>query len=253
VGELVYNFLNPVAARDNALQAAADLLAIPRSLASFAAAGIPLDGARMSLYGHSQGGNAASLVAARQSPYGTIVMSGTGGSLIQTLLGKTKPVNLPAVLPFLLGEQGAASVDAGHPVLNLMQMFFERSDSVSFGRRLFREPVTGMPPHHVLHVYGLDDNFSVVPTQRAYALAAGFKVAGPVLDSYGLDPVTMVPPISNNEYYMPVGRLTAMQLQYQPDATYDGHFVSTQHPKARAAIQQMLVTAARDGIPSVTP
>jgi hypothetical protein len=65
VGNLVYNFLNPVAARDNALQAAADLLAIPRSLTSFAELLIPLDGKRLSLYGHSQGGNGASLVAAR--------------------------------------------------------------------------------------------------------------------------------------------------------------------------------------------
>jgi hypothetical protein len=91
VGELVYNFLNPRAARDNALQAAADLLAIPHGLAGFAAQGIVLDGTKLALYGHSQGGNGASLVAARQSSYGTIVMSGTGGTLIYTLRGTAVP------------------------------------------------------------------------------------------------------------------------------------------------------------------
>ena len=125
VGELVYNFLNPRAARDNALQAAADLLAIPHGLAGFAAQGVVLDGTKLALYGHSQGGNGASLVAARQSSYGTIVMSGTGGTLIYTLLGKTQPVNIPAVLPYLLGEVGPSAVDATHPVLGLMQMYFE--------------------------------------------------------------------------------------------------------------------------------
>jgi hypothetical protein len=182
-------------------------------------------------------------------------MSGTGGTLIFTLLGKTNPVDVPAVLPYLLGEMGATWVDASHPVLNLMQMYFERSDSVNFARRLFREPTADMTPHHILHIYGLADTYSVVPTQQAYGLAAGFHVGPPLLDGYGLDLATTVPPFSNNEYFGRVGRLTALQLQYQPEpaGAYDGHFVSTNNPAARAAIQQMLVTAARDGIPTVTP
>lgn len=251
VGELVYNFLNPRAARDNALQAAADLLAIPHSLAGLAAQGIVLDGGKLALYGHSQGGNGASLVAARQSSYGTIVMSGTGGTLIYTLLGKTQPVNVPAVLPYLLGEPSA--VDATHPVLALMQMYFERSDSVNFGRRLFHEPLPTMTPHHILHVYGTKDSYSVVPTQQAYALAAGFHFAAPVVEAFGPFPFTEPSPVSNNDFFGSYAKLTAVQIQYQPGPTYDGHFVSTQHPGARAAIQQMLVTAARDGIPTVTP
>jgi hypothetical protein len=251
VGELVYNYLNPSAARDNAMQAVADLMAIPRGLASLAAEGITLDQTRLSLYGHSQGGNAASLVAARQSAYGTIVMSGTGGLLIQSLIGKTQPVNVPAVLPYLLGEVGPIAVNAGHPVLNLMQMYFERSDSVNFGRRLFHEPLATMTAHHILHVYGTNDSYSVVETQQAYALSAGLQVAAPEVDKFGLELTT--PPVSRNEYFGPVGKLTAVEIQYKPDATYDGHFVSTQNPSARAAIQQMLVTAARDGVPTVSP
>ncbi len=251
VGELVYNFLNPLAARDNGLQAAADLLAIPRGLDGFAAQGIPLDGKRLALYGHSQGGNAASLVAARQSSYGTIVMSGTGGTLIYTLLGKTQPVNVPAVLPYLLGETGAAAVDASHPVLNLMQMYFERSDSVNFARRLFKEPLADMTPHHILHVYGIDDSYSVVKTQQSYALAAQLKAALPLVDAFGLD--TVAAPVSFNEFFGWSGKLTAVQIQYAPAAGHDGHFVSTENSSARAAIQEMLVTAARDGVPTVSP
>ena len=110
-----------------------------------------------------------------------------------------------------------------------------------------------MTPHHLLHVYGLADTYSVVLTQQAYGLAAMFKVAPPVLDAYGLYPLGTQPPYSSNEFFGHAGKLTALQIQYQPDGTYDGHFVSTDNPQARAAIQQMLVTAARDGIPTVTP
>jgi hypothetical protein len=217
------------------------------------ALGIPIDGKRLAVYGHSQGGNGASLVAARQSSYKTVVMSGTGGMLIQTLLGKTQPVNVPAVLPYLLGEAGP--LDESNAVLNLMQMYFERSDSVNFGRRLFRDPLVGALPRHVLHVVGTADSYSVINTQRAYALAAGFQVAGAAV-AFPLVPA--VAPVWNNQDFAsdfgPIYQsLTAVDLQYQPDVTYDGHFVSTQNPAARAAIQQMLVTTFRDGIPTVSP
>jgi hypothetical protein len=253
VGELVYNFLNPAAARDNALQAAADLLAIPGILPQLAAAGLVLDGHRLALYGHSQGGNAASLVAARESKYGGIVMSGTGGTLIFTLLGKTQPVNVPAVLPYLLGEVGPAVVDGTHPALSLMQLYFERADSVNFGRRLFLDPSATMTPHHLLHVYGTNDSYSVVTTQQAFGLAARFRVGTPAVDNFGLMTDPNGPPYSNNAFFFPFGQMTALEIQYQPDPSYDGHFVSTQNPRARAAIQQMLVSYARDGIPTVTP
>ena len=253
VGELVYNFLNPAAARDNALQAAADLLAIPHGLDGFAEKGIVLDSTRLALYGHSQGGNGASLVAARQSRYGAIVMSGTGGTLIYSLLGKTQPINIPAVLPYLLGEPGPTAVDVNHPVLNLMQMYLDRSDSVNFGRRLLQELWPTMTIHHILHVYGTQDSYSVVEAQRAYAIAAGFQVATPIVDDFGLKPI--VPPVSGNVSFRSYDDQpeTAVEIQYQPSAAYDGHFVSTQNLSARAAIQEMLVTFARDGVPTVSP
>jgi hypothetical protein len=134
-----------------------------------------------------------------------------------------------------------------------MQMYFDRADSVNFGRRLFRESLPTMTPHHILHVYGTKDSYSVVPTQQAYALAVGIQVAPPIIDSFGLAPVIGAPPVSYNEFFGSYAKLTAVELQYQPDASYDGHFVSTQNPAARAAIQQMLVTAARDGVPTVSP
>jgi predicted esterase len=253
VGELFYNFLNPRAARDNSLQAAADLLVIPRALGGFATQSIKIDPARVALYGHSQGGNAASLALAYQAGYGAGVMSGTGGTLIFTILQKSQPVNAGALLPFLLGEE---SVDENDPVLNLMQMFFERSDSVNFGRRLFLEPSAGVTRRHALHVYGTDDSYSPVETQRRYAQAAGFPVATPLVDSYPTEPAygmgTIAPPIKSNQPFGTVDLITAAQIQYQP-AGYDGHFVSTKNPSARAAVQRFIVTFVRDNAPTIVP
>jgi len=261
VGELVYNFLNPRAARDNALQAAADLLAIPRALDGFATQPIypiKIDSAHVALYGHSQGGNAASLALAFQAGYGAGVMSGTGGTLIFTLMQKSQPVDLASVLPFLLGE---AVVGADDQVLNLMQMYFERSDSVNFGRHLFLEPFDGVTRRHALHVYGTSDSYSPIETQRRYAEAAGLRVATPLADdylaNYGLAPID--PPVTDNQPFGTLDPVTAAQIQYQPavDSTgklqYDGHFVSTQNPSARTAIQTFLMTFMRDDAPTIQP
>jgi hypothetical protein len=250
---LVYNFYNPRAARDNGLQAAADLLALPRAFAGQVTTGIKLDSGHIALYGHSQGGNATALAAARDAGYGAAVMSGTGGTIMLTLLGRTQPVNLAVMLPLLVGD---SPVDQNHPVLNLIQMYFERSDPVNFARRLFREPIAGAQRRHVLHVYGTSDSYAPVETQRRYAQAAAFQVALPLVDTYPTLPeysmVTVALPISANQAFGTLANITAAQAQYAPNG-YDGHFVSTNNPAARQTIQKMLVTFVRETNPIIGP
>jgi pimeloyl-ACP methyl ester carboxylesterase len=251
--ELVYNFLNPRAARDNALQAAADLLAIPRALPGLAAQTAAFDLAHVSLYGHSQGGNAAALALATSPDFGAGVMSGTGGTLLITLLQKEHPVSVKNLLPVLLSEP---SVDEDDPVVNLVQMYFERSDTVNFGRRLFREPNPGVPARHVLHIYGTKDSYAPVETQRRYAQAGRLSVATPFVDDYPIkyDMQGLPGPITANQAFGTLGTsITAAQIQYAPIGSDDGHFVSTNVPAARAALQRFLTTFITDSAPTISP
>jgi pimeloyl-ACP methyl ester carboxylesterase len=248
--ELVYNFLNPRAARDNALQAGADLFAIVRAVESLGtAAGTKLDKAKVALYGHSQGGNAAAIAGGREPGYGVVVLSGTGGTLLYSFLKKTNPVNVAGALPFVLGDP---VVDENHPALNLLQMYFDRSDPVNYGRRFLTEPPMGVMPHHLLHVFGIKDTYSPVETQLTFAQAARLPLAGAVQDpAHNLAVETMAAPIMAN-HQAATGKVTAVHMQYAPGA-YDGHFVSTQNDNARKAIRQMLVTFMRGGTPAVQP
>jgi predicted esterase len=251
--ELVYNFVNPQAARDNAVQAAADLLALPRALPGLVAQTAQIDLAHVGLYGHSQGGNAAALALAISPDYGLGVMSGTGGTLLLTLLEKEHPVSVKTLLPMVLLD---SPVGEDHPFLNLVQMYFERSDTVNFGRRLFREPNPGMPARHVLHIYGTSDSYAPVETQRRYAQASRFKVALPWVDNYPseYDLEGIATPIKANQSFGSLDTpITAAQIQYQPAAGKDGHFVSTQVPAARAAIQNFLTTFITDSAPTIAP
>jgi hypothetical protein len=115
----------------------------------------------------------------------------------------------------------------------------------------------GIGPRHVLHVYGSNDSYAPNKTQLRYAQAAEFPVALPLADmdttalsqQYGLG--ALASPLKANVLFNNATPITAAQIQYQPNATYDGHFVSTENPDARTAIQTFLVTFARDDAPTI--
>jgi predicted esterase len=258
VTELFYNFMNPLAARDNSLQATADLFALARAVETFSAGGIKLNAAKLGLYGHSQGGNAAANAVPFEPLYGAVALSGTGGTLILSLLHKTQPVNIPQVLPFALGETKV--IDENHPVLNLLQMYLDRADPVNYGRRLFSDPIAPAVPRHALHVFGTSDTYSPEATQRTYAQSAGFVIVGPVVDPVDMKDIAemrklpaIAAPAKGNLTTAAGAAITAVQAQYAPTGKDDGHFVSTQNPAARKAVRQMLGTFVRDGVPTVTP
>ena len=249
--ELVYNFANPAAARGNTLQAAADLFALARALPALAARGLPLQTSVAALYGHSQGGTAAALAAAHEPRFGVVVLSGTGGALTLSLLGKNEPVAIAPLFPFLLGDD--APVDAAHPLLALLQMYFDAADPLNHASRI----VSGFAsapglPRHVLHVFGAQDQYTPDVTQRHFARAAGLPVLHPVGQDPGAGaedaPVVQAPVRANLR--IGAGAVTAVQAQYLPDG-YDGHFVSTRNPSARSAIQRMLGSYFRDDAPVV--
>jgi dienelactone hydrolase len=240
--DLVYNFVNARGARDTTLQAAADLFVVARALEGFAA--VPVDATKLMVYGHSQGGNAAALAVPYEPLFGTSVLSGTGGTLSFSLLAKKKPVDVAAGIPLLLGDP---KVDEFHPVLNVLQMYFDRSDGVNFGRRLFRDPPAGVKAHSALHIYGTGDTYAPVRTQQTYALSAAFPVLTPVIDDFMLRPV--MGPVTGN-ITSGGAMVTGLEAQFTP-ADYDGHFVSTENAAARALIQQSLETFVRDGLPTM--
>lgn len=170
------------------------------------------------------------------------MLAGTGGTVALGLLTKRQPIDVHALLPAIVGD-----VDVGpdHPVLALVQEMFDIGDPVNFVRHVAREPLPGVPARNVLHVYGTDDSYAPVETQRTVATAADLPVVGPVVDDFGLAPVAA--PAHGNQ-----GGVTAVEAQYRP-VRDDGHFVDTLHPAARRAIREALGTFFRDGVATVAP
>lgn len=256
---LVFNFLNPRAARDVFLQGAADLFGLVYWAESYtlAAADSPtgfdvsFDPTRIAIYGHSQGANHAMLMLPYEPSVIAALISGGGGDLTESLLTKTSPINIARAVPLaLLDVAGDGSLVAGdnHPALALIQMIYERSDGVNFGRGVYREPI-GMTGRHVFMTYGMGDTFSTERTMNAYARSVGFEHIEPMLGDVGLgDPVPA--PLSGNVTIEMLDYTVGLR-QYAPDPGDDGHFVSTQTTQGFDDTTRFLLEALSGQIPPI--
>jgi hypothetical protein len=256
---LFFNFVNPRAARDNVLQGAADVMSVLYFLEQGSVAmsdspipaGFSFDITRTALFMHSQGATHAALMLADEPLARNVVLSGVGGDLTQSLLNKTQPVDIRALLPLALrdiGGDGSLPTGDMHPALALFQMFFDAADPVNVARRLSRAPAPGQVGTHVFMTYGLGDTYSPEATMQAYAVAGGISAVNPTLVTFSVP--TADAPVSGNR--MVNGEsMTIAHRQYQPTAPVDGHFVATQTAEGRTDTQRFIMQALAGQTPVI--
>ena len=165
-----------VAGKLDTMKAAADQLTLLENASPFGATmlaevGVPLDASHVALVGHSQGGIAVTLAAARAPVSAPVVLSGTGGGLRDTLVTKTSPYRLKALLQIALADP---QLDDGryHPVISLMQGYLEDADPASYGRGVTVAPLAGSQAKHVLLVIGLADTYTPNTTSVTVSVRA---------------------------------------------------------------------------------
>lgn len=257
---LVFNFANPRAARDNFLQGAADLMALVYWAESYVmpSADAPtdfdvrFDPSRMVIFGHSQGATHAQLMVPFEPGIIAALLSGAGGDLTESLLTKTRPVNIAGAVPLaLLDVASNGTLIAGdyHPALALLQMFYERADPVNYGILYHAEPVD-MMGHHVFQTYGLGDSFSTERTMSAFARSARMPHVAPELVAIGGLGTILSPPVMGNVTIATVPYTVGLR-QYMPDSGNDGHFVSTQTAQGRMDAVRFLNEALAGVVPSI--
>lgn len=267
---LFYNFLNPRAARDNVLQGSADMMAVIRFIkeGDGLAAGSPLpaavelDPTRIALMGHSQGATHASLVISYEPDIIGAVLSGNGGNLASSLLTKTSPVDIAAVVPLGLMDPDKSFKLAGgefNPALSVIQWMFDASDPVNYAPHLIRSPTTQVPSgHHVFMTYGLTDTYSTESTQQAYIRAAGrgMPAVTPMLRPLQGDGdpnpwPTEAPPVSGNAMIGGEPRTIAVR-QYTPKDGSDGHFVGIRNGQdGRPDVERFLTQLLSGQTPAI--
>jgi len=249
--ELFFNLLNPHAAKYNPMQGAADIFQLVRVVESFVeqvngVGEVRLDPTRIYFFGHSQGVISGPLAIPFEPAIRGVVYSGGGALLIESLLNKTNPVDVTGAVQFILAD---GDLGYTHPVLNLIQLYFESVDAINYMALHFLNPVAGASPRHTLISYGVGDTYSPNATGRALIRSAAAHLVTPVLD-----PISYVgetdPPVIGNRWG---GNLTEGAVQLDTDTTYDGHFVMFQNPDGATIYTTFLGTMDTDpgGVPTI--
>jgi hypothetical protein len=249
---IIFNLTNFVAMRDNLRQSALELILHAQLIGAGAyspdvsdcpgATGpVRFDTAHLGVMGHSLGASILPLAAAWEPRYGAIILSGSGGSWIENLIYKQKPI---AVKPFaeLLLNETAGSLTAFDPAVTIAQWAGEPADSQLYGRRLITDLAPGAAPRHVLMEQGIVDHYILPRIANVTSLSVGLDLAGTALDD---DPeyvdqqrvLDLLPLVSHGHLDYPVqGNVhgtTAVVVQHHGDAIEDGHEVvfQTDPPK----------------------
>ena len=259
-----FNFQNPLSARNNPIQGAADDFSLLRlalglryprgdkSLLTYPE--VRFDPARVYFFGHSQGGLTGPPFLAYEPLVKGAVLSGAGGGLYFALLNKTQPIDITSVVSSIVLDN---PLDEFNPVLSLLQTWVERSDSINYGPLLTRQPVRGpdgelLAPKPIYQSMGLVDHYTPVPNIEALAVAIGGNLVGPQLEPIeGLAlrrREVLTAPVTDN-----LDGTTAVLTQYTATGG-DGHFVVFNVPAAQRQSAQFLGTLAATGTATlVTP
>ncbi len=241
---LVFNFRNPRAALGNFSQAAAETMVFARLLASWnseapdiAGAQDTLDPASVLFFGHSQGGISGPLAIPFVDAVEEMVISGTGGGLIESLLRKSAPVDVKDGVIVALQDE---NVGRTHPVLSLIQHYYDAVDPINYGEKLFYAPIDG---HKVatFHPLGLTDVHTPPKTMKALSQAMRAMLA-------------KSPSLSEDDYE-PFGGVQQVELPYTVSSVLtveygvppeDGHFVVFENADAIRHYTNFIGTAILD-------
>jgi pimeloyl-ACP methyl ester carboxylesterase len=247
---LFYNLINPKAARDNILQAAADLFQLVRVVENFSTITteeVLLDPDKMYFFGHSQGTQGQFMAAAYEPAVKGIILSGAGGYLLESLLGKTEPIDVPTALRLAMMD---VSVDRYHPLLNIVQAAFDQVDPLNYRRAIFVDDMTemGISARSVFMSSGVGDSYT--PEKTQYAIAKGLWLKQSVTSGTAIDGISELEELPHTRTYGFGGGVTAVVVRYEP-GDYDGHFVMFNNEDAIKQADEFVRTMIADEYPTL--
>jgi len=246
---LVFNFRNPRASLGNFLQSGAEAVVLVRRLVNWNAdlpdtpgADTHIDPNNVLFLGHSQGGITGGLALPYLTEVTFAVLSGTGGGLVESLLRKSSPVDVKDGVVVALQDE---NVKRTHPVLAMLQNYFDSVDPINFAEQMFYAPVDGHKVK-VFHPLGLEDKHT--PPNTMKALSAAMRA---VLAKSKSLPEDQFEEFSGvQKVKLPYKVTTGLTVEYAP-VDGEGHFVIFSNVDAILHYTNFLGTAVKYGTPYV--
>lgn len=273
---LIFNVFNATALRDNIRESALELILFAHILPTLSidagacpgvAATVRLDSRRLGLMGHSIGASIAPLVLAGEPLYRLAILSGAGGSYIENILWKRKPLEVLPLAEALLQYPADSHLSQSEPALTLVQWAAEPSDPPVYAHRIVQKPAADAAPRHVLMEQGIVDNYILPNIANASSLSLGLDLGGAPLDTDSVrlpmqTPVlTVLPLIGRGPIALPVAgnltvggtKVTAVVVQHPEDGIQDGHEVVFQTEPPKHQYRCFLASFAAGKTPVVPP
>jgi hypothetical protein len=267
---LIFNIANPYAIRDNIRQSAVELVLTAHILDTLtvdasacptvASASVKFDVTKLALMGHSMGSTISPLATAFEPRFGASIFSGCGGSFIDNVLYKEKPVPIAPLAGILVGYAPLARrLTEGDPAVSLVQWAAESADPPTYGPRILNGSGA---PHSVLMFQGIVDHYIMPPMANASTLSFGIDLAGPEIDTQSLEiadftPITKVLPLSQRSAIaLPAqanvaSNITGVVVQWPSDGIEDGHEIMFQRQEPKYQYRCFLASYAKGGAPVV--
>lgn len=270
-GLLFFNFLNPVAFRDNVRQSAFEQTVAVRLLralafdardcpgadSSAAADGlVRYDPAHVLFMGHSTGSTVGPVFVAVEPAVEGAIFSGSGVSYIRQVQYKSQPLPLAPVVRLLLapGEE----LDDFRPFLTVIQTAWEEAEPLSYEPFIVREPLDGARSRNVFASFGILDTYNPPRAENPGAAALGLDAVAPPVDDAIRDELSLSghavveAPVRGNVTGADGAPVTAAVRQYRADAaTGEGHYVLFQLDEGKHDYGCFLATLVRDGVATV--
>ncbi len=250
--QLVLNLMNPRAARDNSLQGAADVVQVLRvaglslgAATSPTGAAIAFNPAAVAFFGQTQGSTSGELALPFTDAALAAVLSGAGAFTTEALVARRSPSDLAAGLALAIGEP----IDELHPVVTLLQSFFDRSDPLNTNPMTLKRPGAGHASKHVFMSWGVGDTYTPAPALTANVLSLHVPVIRPLIET--VDLLLVSRPVSLNIAAGDGQMRTGVVSQYMPAAGDDGNFVALAVPAAIADWGAFLTSYFATGTPTV--
>ncbi len=265
---LMFNVSNILALRDNVRQSALELalasdlletLTVDASACPGLGASARFDAAHQVLMGHSMGATIAPLTSAVAPRFRGMILSGAGGSYLENIMHKGKPLRVRPLAEVLLGVSGSWELHPADPVLSLFQWAAEPADPPAYATHLNK---TDASPRHVLMLQGIVDNYILPPIANSLSLALSLDLGGPALDAAEprlaeYTPLTELLPLSGGQQrplplHYAAGERVALVTQHPEDGVEDGHEAAfqTELPKAQ---YRCFLAALAQGAPPLIP
>ena len=283
---VMFNVFNPPALRDNVRESAIEIILFEHILAnvSFDASDCPgvtggpvkFDMTRAALMGHSMGATIAPLVLAFEPAFGAAILDGAGGSWIENVLYKERPLKVKPDVELLIEyESQHLSLTENDPVLSLFQWAEEPCDTQVYASRILREPANGESPRNVLMEQGIVDHYILPAIANSLSMPLRLDLAGMELDGANAELtmdgeptlLSMFPysgqkaiafPVSGN-FVLPAGdggaggAVTAIVVQHPSDGIEDGHEITFQTDPPKNEYRCFLQSYVPGGPPPTVP